>query len=350
MLNDFFELVQRLVTYFTIYDFLDIVIVSFLFYYLMVFIRDTRAQQLMKGILVIAVAYMMASWLKLNTLMYVIEIIINNGVMAMIIIFQPELRSFLEHMGRSKLSVSSLFGVSLEDAHEAQLGAINGVVEAFRTLQKQKMGALVVFEREDLLNDIAATGTRVDSVPTAGVIANIFFNKAPLHDGAMIIRDGRVHSAGCILPLTNNNNISMELGTRHRAAIGMSENSDAVVVVLSEETGQLSIAIHGDLQRFDTVTQFTSVLMQVLLPEDEESVSKSRRFWNDVKGRFSSGDAEKKKKPKSKAKGQSKADSDTMAPKGKKKKAADSGKGDQGSKKRKERESSKENQDDQAHT
>ena len=289
------ELVERLVTYFTIFDFLDIVIVSFLVYYLIVFIRDTRAQQLMKGILVIFVAYILASWLKLNTLLYIIEIIINNGILAVIIIFQPELRSFLEHMGRSKLSVSSWFGVSLEDAHEAQLGAINGVVEAFRTLQKQKMGALVVFEREDLLNDIAATGTRVDAMPTAGVIANIFFNKAPLHDGAMIIRDGRVHSAGCILPLTKNNNISMELGTRHRAAIGMSENSDAVVVVLSEETGQLSIAINGDLQRFDTVTQFTSVLMQVLLPESEETVSKSQRFWNDVKGKFSSGDSEKKK-------------------------------------------------------
>lgn len=295
MLNDFLELVERLVTYFTIFDFLDIVIVSFLVYYLIVFIRDTRAQQLMKGILVILVAYTLASWLKLNTLLYIIEIIINNGILAVIIIFQPELRSFLEHMGRSKLSVSSWFGVSPEDAHEAQLGAINGVVEAFRTLQKQKMGALVVFEREDLLNDIAATGTQVDSMPTAGVIANIFFNKAPLHDGAMIIRDGRVHSAGCILPLTRNNNISMELGTRHRAAIGMSENSDSVVVVLSEETGQLSIAINGDLQRFDTVTEFTSVLMQVLLPETEESVSKSQRFWNDVKGKFSSGDSEKKK-------------------------------------------------------
>lgn len=295
MLNDFLELVERLVTYFTLFDFLDIVIVSFLVYYLIVFIRDTRAQQLMKGILVIFIAYILASWLKLNTLLYIIEIIINNGILAVIIVFQPELRSFLEHMGRSKLSVSSWFGVSLENAHEAQLGAINGVVEAFRTLQKQKMGALVVFEREDLLNDIAATGTRVDAMPTAGVIANIFFNKAPLHDGAMIIRDGRVHSAGCILPLTKNNNISMELGTRHRAAIGMSENSDAVVVVLSEETGQLSIAINGDLQRFDTVTQFTSVLMQVLLPESEETVSKSQRFWNDVKGKFSSGDSEKKK-------------------------------------------------------
>lgn len=307
MLYDFLEIVERLVTYFTIFDFLDILIVSFLVYYLIVFIRDTRAQQLMKGILVVVIAYTLASWLKLNTLLYIIEIIINNGILAVIIVFQPELRSFLEHVGRSKLSVSNWFGVSLEDAHEAQLGAINGVVEAFRTLQKQKMGALVVFEREDKLNDIAATGTQVDSMPTAGVIANIFFNKAPLHDGAMIIRDGRVHSAGCILPLTKNNNISMELGTRHRAAIGMSENSDAVVVVLSEETGQLSIAINGDLQRFDTVTQFTSVLMQVLLPESEESVSKSRRFWNDVKEKFASGDSEKKKSAKTKKKSKASA-------------------------------------------
>lgn len=278
MLYDFFELVRRLVTYFTIFDFLDIVIVSFLVYYLIVFIRDTRAQQLMKGILFIFIAYLIATWLKLNTLLYIIEVVINNGILAVIIVFQPELRSFLEHMGRSKLPVGSLFGAQ-EDPHEAQLNAINGVVEAFRTLRKQKMGALVVFEREDLLNDIAGTGTQVDAVPTAGVIANIFFNKAPLHDGAMIIRDGRVHSAGCILPLTKNKNIAMELGTRHRAAIGMSENSDAVVVVLSEETGQLSIAIGGNLRRFDTVTEFTSELMQVLLPSTDNDDENKGGSW-----------------------------------------------------------------------
>ncbi len=265
MVNDFFEILKRLVTYFTIFDLLDIIIVSFLVYYLIVFVRDTRIQQLMKGILVIFVAYLLASWLKLNTLLYIIDIIVNNGILAVIIVFQPELRSFLEHMGRSKFSVGSLFGEE-DDPHEAQLNAINGVVEAFRTLQKQKMGALVVFEQEDMLNDIAATGTQVDAMPNAGVISNIFFNKAPLHDGAVIIRDGRVYSAGCILPLTKSTNISMELGTRHRAAIGMSENSDAVVVVLSEETGQLSIAVGGKLSRFETATEFTSELMQVLLP------------------------------------------------------------------------------------
>ena len=265
MVNDFFEILKRLVTYFTIFDLLDIIIVSFLVYYLIVFVRDTRIQQLMKGILVIFVAYLLASWLKLNTLLYIIDIIVNNGILAVIIVFQPELRSFLEHMGRSKFSVGSLFGEE-DDPHEAQLNAINGVVEAFRTLQKQKMGALVVFEQEDMLNDIAATGTQVDAMPNAGVISNIFFNKAPLHDGAVIIRDGRVYSAVCILPLTKSTNISMELGTRHRAAIGMSENSDAVVVVLSEETGQLSIAVGGKLSRFETATEFTSELMQVLLP------------------------------------------------------------------------------------
>ena len=222
MLHDFIEILIRLVTYFSIFDLLDIIIVSFLVYYLIVFIRDTRIQQLMKGILVIFVAYLLATWLKLNTLLYIIDIIVNNGILAVIIVFQPELRSFLEHMGRSKFNVGSLFGEE-DDPHEAQLNAINGVVDAFRTLQKQKMGALVVFEQEDLLNDIAATGTQVDALPNSGVISNIFFNKAPLHDGAVIIRDGRVHAAGCILPLTKSTNISMELGTRHRAAIGMQE-------------------------------------------------------------------------------------------------------------------------------
>ena len=298
MLIDFFENIKRLITYFTIFDLLDIIIVSFLVYYLIVFIRDTRTQQLMKGILFIAIAYVLASWLKLNTLRYIIEFIINNGVLAMIIIFQPELRSFLEHMGRSKLSsVSNLF--ASEETHETQLNTINGVVEAFRTLKKQKMGALVIFEREDNLNDIAGTGTRVDALPMAGVIANIFFNKAPLHDGAMIIRNGRVHSAGCILPLTKNNNISADLGTRHRAAIGMSENSDAVVLVLSEETGHLSIAIGGQLRRFESVTEFTSELMQILLPEnDEKSEKKSQRFIAGVKSKFSKNSSDEKKKQK----------------------------------------------------
>ena len=277
MLHDFIEILIRLVTYFSIFDLLDIIIVSFLVYYLIVFIRDTRIQQLMKGILVIFVAYLLATWLKLNTRLYSIDIIVNNGILAVIIVFQPELRSFLEHMGRSKFNVGSLFGEE-DDPHEAQLNAINGVVDAFRTLQKQKMGALVVFEQEDLLNDIAATGTQVDALPNSGVISNIFFNKAPLHDGAVIIRDGRVHAAGCILPLTKSTNISMELGTRHRAAIGMSENSDAVVVVLSEETGQLSIAVAGKLSRFDTATEFTSELMQVLLPSRNEQQTPGKKI------------------------------------------------------------------------
>ena len=277
MVNDFFEILKRLITYFTIFDLMDILIVSFVVYYLIVFIRDTRIQQLMKGILVIFVAYLLATWLKLNTLLYIIDIIVNNGILAVIIVFQPELRSFLEHMGRSKFSVGLLFGEE-DDPHEAQLNAINGVVEAFRTLQKQKMGALVVFEQENLLNDIAATGTQVDAIPNAGVIGNIFFNKAPLHDGAVLIREGRVHSAGCILPLTKSTNIPAELGTRHRAAIGMSENSDAVVVVLSEETGQLSIAVAGKLSRFDTATEFTSELMQVLLPSRNEQQTPGKKI------------------------------------------------------------------------
>ena len=146
-----------------------------------------------------------------------------------------------------------------------------------------------------MLNDIAATGTQVDAIPNAGVIANIFFNKAPLHDGAVIIREGRVHSAGCILPLTKSTNISMELGTRHRAAIGMSENSDAVVVVLSEETGQLSIATGGKLRRFDTVTEFTSELMQVLLPSSSDEENANRRpILSVIKNKISRKLSEKK--------------------------------------------------------
>ncbi len=286
MFSDFLQVVGRLVMYFSIFDLLDIIIVSFLFYYLIVFIRDTRALSLVKGVAVVLVAYLIASWLNLTTLSYIIQFIINNGIMAIIIIFHPELRNFLERMGRGKFN--SLFSIR-ENGSEGQLSAINGIVEAFRTLREQKMGALVVLECEDNLNDIAATGTIVDAFPAAELISNIFFNKAPLHDGAMIIRDGRVYAAGCILPLTQNNNISMALGTRHRAAIGMSENSDAIVLVVSEETGTLSIAIKGNLQRYETISEFTSALMLLTIPEDEAKKSKLHNvIISEVKSRFSS--------------------------------------------------------------
>ena len=261
----------------TVVDILDILLVAFVIYQVINLIRSTSAYRIAKAIVILLIVTAVTDLLNFHTINYLLERVLELGFVALVIVFQPELRSFLEHMGRSKFNVGSLFGEE-DDPHEAQLNAINGVVDAFRTLQKQKMGALVVFEQEDLLNDIAATGTQVDALPNSGVISNIFFNKAPLHDGAVIIRDGRVHAAGCILPLTKSTNISMELGTRHRAAIGMSENSDAVVVVLSEETGQLSIAVAGKLSRFDTATEFTSELMQVLLPSRNEQQTPGKKI------------------------------------------------------------------------
>ena len=179
------------------------------------------------------------------------------------------------------------FAKMTEDEKIQTLETVNAVSDGFRILQEQRMGALVVFERETKLGDIISTGTVVDSVPTASIVGNIFFNKAPLHDGAMIIRNNKVYAAGCILPLSQRSNIDSDLGTRHRAAIGMSENSDAVVVVLSEETGMFSIAINGQIVRFTNLTEFTSNLVRILAPEGQEDDGNGKFSFSNIPNYFS---------------------------------------------------------------
>ena len=235
--------VLNLARHFTLKDALDVVIVTFLIYGLVKLMRDTRAGQLVKGIVLLATLFLVSHYGELTML---------NGIL------QPEIRKALEQVGRSKVgqSLASAVGARDNEAENAETRkAISGVVEATAILQQLRMGALIVFERSTRLGEIIETGTLVDAGPAGQLIANIFFNKAPLHDGGMIIREGRICAAGCILPLTSSNAVSAELGTRHRAALGMSENSDAVVVVVSEETGQISIATGGRLTRnFSRVT------------------------------------------------------------------------------------------------
>ncbi len=229
---------------------IDILLVAFVIYGLIRLIRDSRAEQLIKGILLVGVAYLLSVVLNLTALRYLLNLLLDNGLILIVVIFQPELRRILERMGQSKITGAfSKFGRTTQEQEMRAVWekAITFSCGAVEQLQRQKMGALIVFERHTRLGEIINTGTLVDADPSVELIGNIFFNKAPLHDGAMILRDGRVHAAGCILPLTAQQQLSSSLGTRHRAAVGMSENSDALIVVVSEETGAISLASGGAL-------------------------------------------------------------------------------------------------------
>ncbi len=252
----FAEVWSHIVKFFLSYNYLtdtlDILLVAFAIYSLIKLVRDSRAEQLLKGLCLLGIAYGAAHLLQLTTLKYLLKIVFDNALIVLVVIFQPEIRRALEQAGHSRISKLNLFGASDEENEryvQSWQRAISAVCGAVATLQRQKMGALIVFERTTTLGEIIKTGTIVDADPTPELIGNIFFNKAPLHDGAMIIRDGRVHAAGCILPLSDNMRISRELGTRHRAGLGMSENSDAIVVIVSEETGTVSMAVAGELKR-----------------------------------------------------------------------------------------------------
>ncbi len=231
---------------------IDIFLVATVLYSLIKLVRDSRAEQLIKGIVLMVAAYGLSVLLELKTLTYLLSALFDNALILLVVVFQPEIRRALEHFGHSGISsaIAALGRNSEKEEvvtrHKAAITAVCGAVEQ---LQRQRMGALIVFERNTKLGEIIASGTVLDADPSVELIGNVFFNKAPLHDGAMIIRDGRVCSAGCILPLTTHHTLSSSLGTRHRAAVGMSENSDAIVVVVSEETAAISLAQGGDLTR-----------------------------------------------------------------------------------------------------
>lgn len=268
--NAFLALVKS----FTIVDALDVIIVSFIIYNGIKLVRETRAGQLVKGIIILVLVWALSSYFKLYMLSMALNYFFQFGVIALFIVFQPELRRIIEQIGRSQFGNKYWIFQSSSKENEVYLQkyrkGINAVVDAAAALQKIKMGALIVFEKKTKLGDIIDTGTIVNADPSSPIICNIFFNKAPLHDGAMIIRDGVVYAAGCILPLTKSDRVSIDLGTRHRAAIGMSENSDAVVVVVSEETGQISVAVNGVLTRNYTRETLKSALEGLILPEGSD--------------------------------------------------------------------------------
>lgn len=261
-------------------DAVDIIIVAFLIYGVVKLVRETRAGQLVKGLFLLVILFIISSYFNLVMVSRVLAYFFQFAFVAILIVFQPEIRKALEQVGRNNVGQSIAAVVTGRDRSydRAQIRkAINAVVDGVGILQQLKMGALIVFERKTKLGNIIETGTQINCEPSGQIVGNIFFNKAPLHDGAMIIRDGMIHAAGCILPLTKNTSVSAELGTRHRAALGVSEESDAVVVVVSEETGQISVAVNGVLARRFTRDTLRDVLEGYLIPQEEASTVR-RKF------------------------------------------------------------------------
>ena len=256
-------------------DLVDVLLIAFIVYQLLKLIKETRALQLVKGILILFFALEISSWFNLTTLNYLLRSAMQVGMFAIVVIFQPELRSLLEKMGRSNVGKIINIGTGTADS---QTLAIQEIAQAAANLSEGKTGALIVIERETKLGDIIGTGTLIDAEVSSALLENIFVPKTPLHDGAVIIRGDRIHTAGCLLPLTSNENLSRELGTRHRAALGISEASDAFVIVVSEETGKISIAASGALTRNLDKESLTAALKKAILTDEGKS-----RFWRSSK-------------------------------------------------------------------
>ncbi len=246
----------------------DIAIMAFIIYKVLMLIRRTSSGQVAKGVLIVIAAFVLASFFNLSMLSYILSKALDWGVLALVILFQPEIRRFLEQMGRS--SIGNVF--AREEVPGELKNAITQTVAAYRDLSKTKTGALMVFERKNLLDDAIKTGTALDSQVNSQLLKNMFWNKAPLHDGAVIVRGGRIAGAGCMLPLSGNVNLSRDLGMRHRAGIGASEHSDAVVAIVSEETGSISVAVGGMLKRHLAPETLERLLINELMPEQESEL------------------------------------------------------------------------------
>ena len=259
------QLLENLSASIGISDVIDIILVTFLFYKLLGFIRETRAEQLAKGIILLIVLTMISNWAHFYALHWILSGILSVGLVAVVVIFQPEFRRLLENIGQSK--VYRIFDkIDVKDAKEV----IDQIIVAIEDMSKTKTGALMVFERESMLNEIADTGTAIDAKLSSELVRNIFYEGSPLHDGAMIVRNGRIHAAGCVLPLTESKQLSKDLGTRHRAGIGISENSDALVLIVSEETGIVSKAEAGKIQRPLDTFEINRILVDLYMPEQDK--------------------------------------------------------------------------------
>lgn len=258
------ELLERSLTGVGLNDILDILIVTFIIYSLLSFIRETRAQQLLKGLTIIIVAYFAADFLKLHTISWILKGTFTIGIFALIVVFQPEIRRALEVMGRTHFTNRGRAAVDKEQAKHT----VDEIVAAIDSFSKSRTGALLVFERETVLEDIIETGTVINADVSRELLGNLFYVGSPLHDGAAIIRGNKVIAAGCVLPLTENKELNKSLGTRHRAGIGITENSDCLTLIVSEETGVISAAENGKLERFLDKKSVEKILFDLYLSEN----------------------------------------------------------------------------------
>lgn len=258
-------------------DILDILIVAYIFYKLSAFVRETRAGTLIKGIILLLIFSWLSNFLQLNTISFLLQNLMQFAFIAFVVIFQPELRHALEKVGRTNFS--SLF--SQEDSSDAELVATE-IASAAVAMSSRRIGALIVLERNTKIGDIVRTGCEIDSKVSSELLINIFIPNTPLHDGAVIIRGNRIIAARCILPLTHNETLSREFGTRHRAALGLSESSDAAVIVVSEETGKISFTLNGNMSRNYTEDTLKKVILKVLSSDtDKKNVDNTLAKWKE---------------------------------------------------------------------
>ncbi|HKL11940.1 MAG TPA: diadenylate cyclase CdaA [Clostridia bacterium] len=251
-------------------DVIDMAIIAYVFYKILMLIRETRAEQLLKGIAFLLIATKLSEWSGLYVTTYLLKNTVTLGLIALLIVFQPELRRALEYLGRSKLVAKSIVEIKDEEVKDR----IDEIVSAAASLSRQKIGALIILERETGINDVIETGTKIEARISSSLLINIFFPNSPLHDGAVIIRDDRIMAAGCFLPLSENSSLSKELGTRHRAGLGITETTDAVVIIVSEETGAISVAREGKLSRFLDTDTLSGLLQELYKTDDNLSLIK----------------------------------------------------------------------------
>ncbi|MEA5009013.1 diadenylate cyclase CdaA [Clostridium tyrobutyricum] len=259
------QMVVNSVRYINVSSVMDILVVSYILYKGYMLMKETRAEQLLKGIILLIFLIPISSFFNLTMLNWILTKTLTIGVLSIVIIFQPEIRSALEHLGRT-----TFIDKHIMQDEKAMKKLIYEIVNAVENLSKSKTGALIVIEQVTGLEDIIKTGTKLDAVVSSALLENIFVVNTPLHDGATIIRNDRIVSAGCFLPLTHNNGLNRKLGTRHRAAIGMSENSDALVIIVSEETGTISLAVHGRITREYTKERLKNLLIRIMKNRSEK--------------------------------------------------------------------------------
>ncbi|MBQ6631886.1 MAG: diadenylate cyclase CdaA [Romboutsia sp.] len=267
-INSFFSGFLDIIFRININDIVDILIIAYIFYKIFMFIKDTRAEQVLKGIVLLFVATQISKVLKLHTLYWLLIKALDLGFIAALIIFQPELRAGLEHIGRTKFNFFPKNNVSVSE--EKFNKTVEEIVEALYSLSRQKIGALIILERNTKIGDIINTGTSIDGEVSRQLLINIFIPNTPLHDGAVVIRDSQIKAAACFLPLTQSKDLSKELGTRHRAAIGVSEVSDCISLIVSEETGDVSIAKSGKIYRKISKDRMINILRSNLKVNTQE--------------------------------------------------------------------------------